>query len=230
MNNSQPSSISLQILRKIGIVLIFFGFVDIGLMVYCLTLGIPFSSSFNIFAVIAGYFLLEESFRAARIVSFFAGFYLAGFVGVLLLFPLLYPLDLLVLQIRQSDLLFSALISIYGIIVLILIFWIYKALKAPEIAKDIETFGQGKLFSIKPSKGLPFGIILVVFLALVFFYMQNSGTANKVLEEAQKLTGPNWKYFISSLSYSSNGESGKIDAEVIAFNENEYKSLEVSLK
>ena len=41
----------LQILHRVGLALIVFGLLDIGLMIYCIFNGVSYSSSFNIFAV-----------------------------------------------------------------------------------------------------------------------------------------------------------------------------------
>ena len=45
----------LPILRRVGIVLLLAGLIDIGVMVYCIANDISYSSSFNIFAVIGAY-------------------------------------------------------------------------------------------------------------------------------------------------------------------------------
>ena len=43
-----------MILRRVGLALIVFGLLDIGVMVYCIANGVNYSSSFNVFAVLAG--------------------------------------------------------------------------------------------------------------------------------------------------------------------------------
>ena len=45
------------ILRRVGLVLIAFGMLDIGVMIYCIANAINYSSSFNVFAVIAGIYV-----------------------------------------------------------------------------------------------------------------------------------------------------------------------------
>jgi hypothetical protein len=47
-----------EILRRVGIPLIAFGLFDIGVMIYGLINHINYSSSFNIFAVLAGIFAI----------------------------------------------------------------------------------------------------------------------------------------------------------------------------
>jgi hypothetical protein len=53
------------ILRKTGGVLLAVGLIDIAVMIYCIANQISYSSSFNIFAVVAGVFLLLGNLRAA---------------------------------------------------------------------------------------------------------------------------------------------------------------------
>ena len=48
------------ILRRVGVSLIAFGLFDIGVMVYCIINRINYSSSFNIFAVLAGIFVWRD--------------------------------------------------------------------------------------------------------------------------------------------------------------------------
>ena len=57
-----------HILKRVGGVLLVVGLIDIGVMIYCAVNRISYSSSFNVFAVIAGIFLLRGSLGAASIV------------------------------------------------------------------------------------------------------------------------------------------------------------------
>jgi hypothetical protein len=42
------------ILRRVGLALIVFGMLDIAVMIYCIANAVSYSSSFNVFAVLAG--------------------------------------------------------------------------------------------------------------------------------------------------------------------------------
>jgi hypothetical protein len=83
-------------LRKCGWVLLFIGIIDIVFMIYCIVNKTSYSSSFNIFAVIAGVYLIRGNLKAARLTSLFAAFLFSGFTGALLIGPFLLPLDLLI--------------------------------------------------------------------------------------------------------------------------------------
>jgi hypothetical protein len=58
----------IPILKCVGGVLLIVGLVDIAVMIYCIANRISYSSSFNIFAVVAGIFLLRGNLRAASLV------------------------------------------------------------------------------------------------------------------------------------------------------------------
>ncbi len=78
------------ILKKVGLALVAFGLVDIALMIYVVSHGQSYSSSFNIFAVVAGIFLLRGSLGATRLVTWFSAFMLTGFIlAIFFLFPFL---------------------------------------------------------------------------------------------------------------------------------------------
>jgi hypothetical protein len=94
MDDYRPS------LRIVGIVLIVVGFLDIGWMIYCITNGMSYHSSFNIFAVIAGILLIRGGLRTASVVAFFSALMLSSFIGMLLVFPLIEPFDLMLDSLR----------------------------------------------------------------------------------------------------------------------------------
>ena len=75
------------ILRRVGKVLIAVGIFDILYMVYCIVNGYSYRGSFNIFAVIAGLFLLKGSLKAARIVTLLLTIYFISMLIFITLFP-----------------------------------------------------------------------------------------------------------------------------------------------
>ena len=70
-------------LKRVGVVLVLVGLVDIAYMVYCISRDQGYSSGLNIFVVIAGVFLWRGHLGAARIVAGFAAFFLATTIGML---------------------------------------------------------------------------------------------------------------------------------------------------
>jgi hypothetical protein len=99
MQNAMAS----HILKRVGAVLIIVGILGICWMIYCIENRISYFSSFNIFALIAGFFLYRGSLRAASVVRRVAAFVLSGATPMLIFgLPLVYPPPLALLEIRLA--------------------------------------------------------------------------------------------------------------------------------
>ena len=61
--------------RKVGIALLVIGILDIGYLIYSIINGFSYTSSFNIFAVVASIFLIRGNVIAALITRFFVTFF-----------------------------------------------------------------------------------------------------------------------------------------------------------
>src|SRR5258705_5682168 len=90
----------LPILKRVGLVLIIVGVIDVGWMIYCIVHRIGYASSFNIFAIIAGIFLIRGSLRGAAIISRVAVFMLTVFISMVLLWPVFLPPRLALAELR----------------------------------------------------------------------------------------------------------------------------------
>lgn len=121
-----------SILRRAGWLLVAIGCVDIAFMIYCIVNGWSYSSSFNIFSVVAGILLLRGSLRTARVITWFLAFFLAAFGTLLIAFPFPQPPDLWMLRLR-SDLSGAALSLAIWPIILALLAWIYGQLRSPAV-------------------------------------------------------------------------------------------------
>ena len=99
----------LSVLRRTGLVLVIVGVLDIGLMIYAILSRTAYTSSLNIFAVIAGVFLLRGNMRAVRVVRFFALFFAAALVAVLTVSSLVQPVDLTLTQFRLNPRAFAGM-------------------------------------------------------------------------------------------------------------------------
>jgi hypothetical protein len=215
------------ILSNVGWVLIAIGVVDIGYMVYCISNQTNYSSSFNIFAVIAGVFLLRGSLKAARIISWFMAFSIAFFTGVLIVMPLLFPFDLLVAYVRHARA--SAISAIVFIPVLMaLLVWIYRRLTSPAIREAMDEAQINRTpFWRNPARGFWIGgclpLILVVFLSL----LMSGSTADEAKRRAAAQVGDGYKFHVKSLNMSSGTRGKHVHAVVTAYNADEIKDVVV---
>lgn len=208
------------ILRRVGWVLIVVGMLDIASMIYCIMRGMSYSSSFNIFAVVAGVFLLKGHLGAVRLITRFVAFILAGFAGfVLILFPFMQPPGLWFAQWHLHPV--STLLgSLLMIAVMALLCWIYRQLRALPVLQARLAAGQ----SVAPPKGaILTGILLVVGLAAMMHFTLHGETGAKALQLAEAKEGPGYKYCVKSMNWG--GDHGR--ASVTAYNDREIKSVDV---
>ncbi len=213
----------MAILRKVGIVLVTIGLVDIAVMIYCIINGISYSSSLNIFAVIAGIFLFRGSLRAVSIVSWFGVFLISGLSGLVLLWPFFQPIELTLLQFKLNPISFCLSLAI-GIFVLGLICWVVRELRRePVLAARIQA-------GAKPSSPLIpaiVGVVLVVALVIGLKIMLNGETAQQVKQRAEKELGQGYKFNVNSLNIMNNSQGKFVSATVTAYNEKEIRVIPV---
>jgi len=219
------------ILKKVGTALIVVGLLDISFMVYCIVNEISYSSSFNIFAVIAGIFLYRGSLKTAKVVTFFSAFFLTGMGGLLFVFPLFTPPDLLLTQIKLNPL-SSAGYFVFALFFLIFLTWVLKSLTTPAIHEAMDNKGiNPKSFFSRPRSGVICGIILLAILGGALPLLLNGEAAEMAKNEAQKKVGDGYKFAVSAININSNF-SGKtnVHAAVTAYNDSEIKKIEVQFE
>ena len=213
------------ILRKVGWVLIVGGLIDIGFMVYCIANQSSYSSSFNIFAVIAGVFLVRGSLKAARIISWFMAFFIAAFAGVLIVMPFLFPFDLLVAYIRLTPA--SVVVGIVFVPVLMsILVWIYRSLISAVVREAMDEAQVNRTaFWRNPTRGFWIGGCLPLFLVVFLSLLMGGGTADEAKQRAAAQLGDGYKFHMKSMNMSS-GPGGKhVHAVVTAYNDDEIKDI-----
>jgi hypothetical protein len=207
------------ILKRVGLAWVVFGLADIAFMIYSIANGQSYSSSFNIFAVIVGIFLIRGSLGATTLVTWFSALMLAGFIGVILIFPFLQPLGLLVVQAKLNPV-GSAVTWLMAIAVLVLLGWSYKQLRSPSVLEARKASGRT---TAMPKIAFALGIALVAFLGTMLGMTLNGATGAKAVELARQQLGSGYKY--STQSFSTGG--GHTSAIVAAYNDNEIKYVPV---
>jgi len=205
--------------RKAGIVLLVIGIIDIGVMIYCIANKISYSSSFNIFAVIAGILLMKGGVKAARVVRWFSAFFMIAFIGMIFLFPITMPVKLLATQIKLNPV--GALGSYaFSLIFIGVLVWVYRQLSTPGALAKLEQAGYK---TGKPKSAIYAALGLMVIGGVLFGLLFNSESAEKAKALAKERLGPSYEYHISSMQTS--GSKGS--AVVTAFNSKEIKNVQV---
>ncbi len=214
----------LPILRRVGKVLIAIGLADIAYMIYCIVNGISYSSSLNVFAVIAGFFLLRGSLRAVAIVTWFGIFLVSGLGCLVLLWPFFQPLELTFLQFKLNPISFSTSVTI-GVLLLCFICWVVRELRrAPVLAARAQA--GAKISS--PRIPAIIGVVLVMVLMIVLKITLNGETAQRVKQMAAKELGQGYKYNVNSLNIMHNSQGKFVSATVTAYNDKEIRVIPVS--
>lgn len=212
-----------NILKRAGTVLLVVELLDIAVMVYCIVNRISYSSGLNIFAVIAGIFLLRGNLRAALIVRWVAVFLLAAFVALLLAWPFMQPMGLTLTQIRLSP--FSASISI-GLMasVFVLLLWLYRELgQAPILAARAAAGRKARDMRVPAAAG----VCVVVALGIVLALLLGGESASKARALAEEQMGAAYRYHVSSLSIAKNRQGTFVAGIVTAWNEKEIRNVPV---
>jgi hypothetical protein len=214
------------ILKRVGGVLILVGLLDMTVMIYCIVNDISYSSSFNIFAVIAGIFLLRGSLRAATVVRWFAVFMLAGFTAFLVAWPFLQPFSLTLMQLRLNPW-YAAITIIYIAFFFGLLFWLAKELgRAPIQAAIIQAGRKSRDMRIPAAVGVGLVVVLGIFLTVLL----GGESARRVKSMAEQQIGPGYRFHVSSLTVAKNNRRTIVSGVVTAWNDNEIKSLPVHWK
>ena len=208
------------ILKRVGLALVAFGLADIAFMVYSISQGQSYSSSFNIFSVIAGVFLIRGSLGATRLVTWFSAFMLAGFISaIFLLFPFLQPFGLLVAQAKLNPMWFITL-WLTAAVVLVLLGWAYRQLRSAPVLAALQESG---CVTAPPKLAIGLGLGLVAFLAVVLNMTLNGAAGDKAIALAREKLGSDYNYATQSIQWG--GGHGR--AVVAAYNAREIKYVPV---
>ena len=215
------------ILQKVGWVLIVGGLIDILVMIYCVTHETSYSSCFNIFAVIAGIFLLRGSLKAARIISVFAAFISSSCAGGLFIMPFLLPFGLLLAYARnETTTILSGLLLV--LLIMALLVWIYRQLTSAVVLSAMdEARIDRSSFWRKPTMGFWVGGCLCVFLLVFMPLMLGGATAQEAKRRATDQVGQGYKFAVMSLHMSSSSGGTHVYADVVAYNNTEITNVVV---
>jgi hypothetical protein len=208
------------ILKRVGLVLIVVGVLDIAYMVYCIWKKQSYSSSLNIFAVIAGVYLLRGNLAAVRWVTWFAAFMLAGFIGAMLvLFPFMRPPESWAPEFRFHPvaLFVSVIVGIAGVVLLV---WVYTNLRAAPVLSARIAAGQS---AAPPKLAFVLGATLVVALAIMMHFTMGGSIGAKAVKLAEAKYGSGYHYYVTRVQWSGSHYS----ARLTAYNDHEEKPVQI---
>jgi Flp pilus assembly protein TadD len=218
-----PESARVAVLRRAGLVLILVGAADILYMMYSLARGRGYSSSLNLFALVAGILVYRGSLGAARAVANAASFMLAGGLGAAVLIPALVPWDFVGIWARlaPADLVVTALFT--GASALLML-WLRGQLTGEALAGAFRDSGKEPPRTVIPSAG---GFAMILVLGIVLRVSLHGDSAQEAMAQARQRVGPGYRFFVTrmNLSYTHDGKSG--EATVLAYRPSEIRSVRV---
>jgi len=208
-----------RILHQVGRALIVFGLLDIGMMIYCVVNSVNYSSSFNVFAVLAGVYVRRGQPWWVMWTTRAAGFYAAAFCTMIPLFSFVFPVDLAALEFRLHPVVAVAgTLAMFGVIALLV--WVYRELRrVPVLAVYGDPRRSPSPFWIAPLCGA----ILALGLVSVILVFMHGEAEHKAVALAAAKAGPRQHYFVTKLSYA--GDRGR--AEVLAYDDRAIQTIEV---
>jgi len=210
----------LETLRSVGAVLVLAGLVDVAYMVYCISTAQSYSSSLNIFAIIAGVFLWRGHLGAARLTARFAAFFLAAAIGTLLfLTPFLQPMDLWATQLRLNP-----VASVLGFLVTLallgLLAWTYGQLRSAPVLEALQSDGHP---TAAPRLAMGIGVVLPLAMAIAFHFTLSGDAGAKAIDLAKAEYGDQYKYSPTAINWAGN----HVSAKLTAYNDHEIKVVTV---
>jgi hypothetical protein len=205
--------------RKAGLALLIIGIIDIGVMAYCIANKISYSSSFNIFAVIAGIFLIKGGVKTARAVRWFSAFLVVAFIGLLIVMPITTPLGLLITQLKLNALSIVGSFA-FGLVLIGVLIWVHLQLSTPE---SLSVLAQAGYKTGKPKSAYIAGAALLVLAVGLSAVILNGESAQKAKALAKEQLGPEFQYHVTSMTTS--GDTGH--ALVTAYTDKEIRSVQV---
>ena len=213
------------VLKRVGIVLVVIGVVDIAWMFHVISSGKAYASSFNMFAVIAGILLYRQSLRAARLVAFFAAFFLAGLLGLFVIVPFIFPPALIGTYLRITPIASLIWQGVLMIVPLFILWWIYRSLASSPVQSTILSAGLDDRWR-RSTRGFEWGAALVVAAGIFTFTFGHGETARQALEHARAEKGPGYNYFVSSLSTLWTSRDGtEVKATVLAYTDSSIEKV-----
>lgn len=209
------------ILKRVGAVLLVVGLIDIAVMIYCVANRISYSSSFNIFAVVAGIFLLRGSLRAASIIRWLAVFALATFVALLIAWSFMQPIALTLTQIRlnpgKSFAMFAFMAFVLGLLV-----WLIRELgREPVMVARANAGRKQRDMRIPATAGVGLVVVMGIFMTLLL----GGETADRAKSMAEQQVGSGYRFHVSSLNIAKNNHGTFVSGVVTAWNENEIRNV-----
>lgn len=215
-----------QILQRVGVLLLIVGILDIGWMVYTIAHGRSYSSSLNIFAVVAGILLMRGGLKTAGVVRWFLIFMLTALITLLPALPFVQPFGLTMMQIRSqgTEIAGNAAVTLS---MLVLLYWV-----ARELGREPVLAARAAAGLKRQDMRIPFvlGVLLVIAMAVGAHWMQGLFSAQQAIAKASGVVGDGYQFHVQSLQVMQSSNTKSVRAVVTAWNDTEIREIPVEWK
>lgn len=221
------------ILKRVGIVLIAVGILDIAYFFYYISQDQIYSSgwkldqthpftSHGLFIVVFGVLFLGSNLRIVPLVTWIAAFGISNFSTTFILLPFLSPAALWATQFSLDPVGISISLLV-KIIAIALCCWLYKQLRAAPVVSASLRCGNS---TSMPKLAFILGVAIAILPASLLHFTRIGAAGVQAVELARSQYGNNYHYHLTAMSRSN----GNIFARLIAYNENEIKPIRVEWK
>jgi hypothetical protein len=206
---SSPRPDYRSVLKRVGTVLIVLGGVDIVFMLYCIVNGLSYSSSLNVFALVAGILLYRGGLGVARLAAHAAALLLGGLLVGVLALPLLVPPRLVTLGFRTASTptLLGWAVSLAGLAVVV---WVYRQLTSDMVRQAMDR-------PLATRWSLAAGALIVLALVLTVFRSLGGEAHDRVVARAREELGPAYEYFVARMTTTTTRDGESLSAVVLAY-------------
>lgn len=211
------------ILKRTGMVVLVVGLLDMAWMVYSFLNGLTSTLKFNVFAIVAGIFLLRGSLRAASAVRWLSTLGIAAIFVMILVTPFVQPWGLTLTQLRLHPVATVASNAL-ALTYLGLLAWLCVQL------------GSAPVLNARAAAGRPLrnmripalvGVALSLTIAVSLFLFIGGETAKKAESLAAQKLGNSYRYHLNSLNIQTGNQGTSVSGVVTAWNESEIRQVPV---
>lgn len=217
------------ILRRVGIVLVAAGALDLAVLVWATATGHFDPSPFNVFAIGAGVLLYRASLRTARLVVAACAALLAAWVAGLALLPLVVPAGLLAAGVRVAPAFGLAAWAAGAVAAFALLAWVLHALTRAPVQAALRDAGLApRRFWQRPRASAGVGVALAALLAALSWTTNHGAAGREAIARARQQRGAGYGYFVTALSADwPTGAAPRIHARVLAYTDDSIEMLQL---
>ncbi|WP_431104529.1 hypothetical protein [Roseateles noduli] len=213
-----------DILFKTGRVLFIVGLLDIAVMVACIVMGKAYSSSVNVFAVVAGWLLMRGSLKSAGIVRWIAVLSLSAALAATLVMPWITPWDLTRVKIRLMPWWTMLSLTVFTVAGLALLGWVASRLGRPEVLAARESAGLKRRDMRVPAV---IGVLFCVVMAGGVAWGLNGESARHAEQVARERFGDTYRYQTTRVAMNHVAGKSTYWATVTVYNDTDMREVPV---